>query len=569
MSTVAATAPAATTSAASAAAAAAAVHKRPLDNEPTAQAKRKGTKPASKPGRKPLGTEAKNKRTAQNRAAQRAFRERKERKMKELEDKVTHLETVREQNEVETEFLRSQLMTLISELKKYRPEQSTDTQVLEYLAKREEEKKDNSQDRSGGSANTSEEGADVSHSSSESHIRDNIQKKMDFTFEFPWKDNAGRTQFPSPGSSSVSSNHKPSFSSNAPFNVTNNTPSTSSASLDMFYQDDALPKFTSSSSERGNNSGTIADAGFSITNDFDFGSHFDEQVSEFCTRMNQACGTRNSPVPQTLSKQSSSTTTPITTTTTTHHDTTTTPAPALAPEEPNAASSSPQAGLNLTNTWETPSFGNLGFGGDGDSHGDGDGHGNGHGHGDGDDSNKWLFTSDLGPSPGAAVANTPSNNADILPFIDTSIAFPTEQNDLVFRDTAANNSSTVFDEFLEEDPVVHQLTTEESVYDVFSNDYGAKKGKPSSPEENKGNYTTLPLSQESSNPLVSDDVVPSRDGKLLKCGEIWDRITSHPKYSDLDIDGLCMELRTKAKCSEKGVVVNADDVQKALAKHMS
>ena len=46
----------------------------------------------NKSGQKPIDTEPKSKRTAQNRAAQRAYRERKERKMKELEDKVRLLE---------------------------------------------------------------------------------------------------------------------------------------------------------------------------------------------------------------------------------------------------------------------------------------------------------------------------------------------------------------------------------------------------------------------------------------------------------------------------------------------
>ena len=66
-----------------------------------------------------------------------------------------------------------------------------------------------------------------------------------------------------------------------------------------------------------------------------------------------------------------------------------------------------------------------------------------------------------------------------------------------------------------------------------------------------------------------NDVVPSKEGSLLRCSEIWDRITTHPKYSDIDVDGLCSELMAKAKCSERGVVINAEDVQLALNKHMN
>lgn len=55
-------------------------------------------------GRKPIDTEPKSKRTAQNRAAQRAYRERKERKMKELEDKVRLLEDANVRALTETDF---------------------------------------------------------------------------------------------------------------------------------------------------------------------------------------------------------------------------------------------------------------------------------------------------------------------------------------------------------------------------------------------------------------------------------------------------------------------------------
>lgn len=61
-------------------------------------------------------------------------------------------------------------------------------------------------------------------------------------------------------------------------------------------------------------------------------------------------------------------------------------------------------------------------------------------------------------------------------------------------------------------------------------------------------------------------VVPS-DGKFFTCSEIWDRITSNPKLSDIDLDNLCMELKTKAKCSERGVLVKEEDLNKALRDH--
>lgn len=75
------------------------------------------------------------------------------------------------------------------------------------------------------------------------------------------------------------------------------------------------------------------------------------------------------------------------------------------------------------------------------------------------------------------------------------------------------------------------------------------------------------------NKSLNDDeddnlVVPS-DGKFFTCSEIWDRITSNPKLSDLDLDNLCMELKTKARCSERGVLIKEEDLNKALLDHES
>ncbi|ORY02218.1 hypothetical protein K493DRAFT_334690 [Basidiobolus meristosporus CBS 931.73] len=69
-----------------------------------------GSKPTpKKAGRKPLTTMPADKRKAQNRAAQRAFRERKDKYVKELEDKVKELEDSNEKNQEENEKLRKLL----------------------------------------------------------------------------------------------------------------------------------------------------------------------------------------------------------------------------------------------------------------------------------------------------------------------------------------------------------------------------------------------------------------------------------------------------------------------------
>ncbi|KAL7951856.1 transcription factor PAP1 domain-containing protein [Trichoderma barbatum] len=73
-----------------------------------------------KPGRKPLTSEPTSKRKAQNRAAQRAFRERKEKHLKDLETKVDELEKASEAANHENGMLRAQVERISAELNHYK-----------------------------------------------------------------------------------------------------------------------------------------------------------------------------------------------------------------------------------------------------------------------------------------------------------------------------------------------------------------------------------------------------------------------------------------------------------------
>lgn len=77
-------------------------------------------KAPKKPGRKPLTSEPTSKRKAQNRAAQRAFRERKEKHLKDLETKVDELQKASEATNNENELLRRQVGKMTSELNEYK-----------------------------------------------------------------------------------------------------------------------------------------------------------------------------------------------------------------------------------------------------------------------------------------------------------------------------------------------------------------------------------------------------------------------------------------------------------------
>lgn len=86
-----------------------------------------------KAGRKIINTEAKNKRTAQNRAAQRAFRERKEAKLRALEETIVVLKGMNSKKNSETEYLKECLSELLTEVTKYRPANEKDQGILKRL----------------------------------------------------------------------------------------------------------------------------------------------------------------------------------------------------------------------------------------------------------------------------------------------------------------------------------------------------------------------------------------------------------------------------------------------------
>ncbi|SCU89920.1 LAFA_0E21880g1_1 [Lachancea sp. 'fantastica'] len=557
--------------------------KRVLDSPvpPEDPVKRRG----SKPGRKPLDTEAKNKRTAQNRAAQRAFRERKEQKMRELEDKVLRLERVQQQSEMESDFLRGQLQQLVTELQQYRPQQASDSHVLQYLAKSEQLQKrhehlrgrshsgsvsrSRSRSRSDGRNTSNTTPTDASENSSpavdDTKINENMKRKMSFTFEYPRVSDASPVESASTAASSGLPPNK-----SLPFLAP--TPSSSSGSLDLFSYNNtsdnqSLPKFTPSTNSN------------SLSNDFDFNSHFDEQVSDFCSQLNEACGTRECPMPKKNSPSSQSS--PIIQRLQQSRMPSVSSRSGSSVKSPNTTQQLPQAAqrqhvkqepeqLTLTNSWDSPQFGQSAFNLEAE-----------------DPINKWMFGgADFSKISG--VVKEPSFSAESLPFIDTSLAFPSDQQDHLFN----HNSDDVLTQFFEEDPTVNQLTTEESSYDPFRPNLESIAGKAASSSDIAGSTHSASESSVSTAITVPDqqliekasasssasidggadlveDVVPSRDGEMLKCSEVWDRVTAHPKYSDLDIDSLCFELRTKAKCSERGVVVNTDDVQKALSRHMT
>lgn len=137
---------------------------------------------------------------------------------------------------------------------------------------------------------------------------------------------------------------------------------------------------------------------------------------------------------------------------------------------------------------------------------------------------------------------------------------------------------------------------------VLSQDFGAffNDAFPlpdlGSPFHNLNDTTSPPapkkdLIAEIDSRLDNDDeeVVPGEDtSKMLTCTKIWcvlssqllsrlstllltvrrDRLQSMEKFrnGEIDVDSLCTELRTKARCSEGGVVVNEKDVEDIMGR---
>ncbi|KAF9926801.1 DNA-binding transcription factor yap1 [Linnemannia zychae] len=58
---------------------------------------------------------------------------------------------------------------------------------------------------------------------------------------------------------------------------------------------------------------------------------------------------------------------------------------------------------------------------------------------------------------------------------------------------------------------------------------------------------------------------PLIDGEqTIPCPQAWEQLAKHPNFDDADIDELCAELKSKAKCSGHGPVIPVSEVDKVL-----
>ncbi|KAH3685563.1 hypothetical protein WICPIJ_003464 [Wickerhamomyces pijperi] len=503
----------------------------------------------TKPGRKPIDTEPKNKRTAQNRAAQRAFRERKERKMKELEDKVTLLEDEKKSMNTESEFLRMQVQMLMNELARHKGVK--DFKELGLTLNLPVDQPNSGKTGSiSSSSTTSMSVANGGSSSVENTTPESATQP--FSFEFPWsrknsssfpKGSTSPLQFNSPNTAATGNSNN--SNNNVNPGLASDCSTTCSAQSSPPFEvlgitDDNLITFPSKQQtnvQKGQGQGQTPAQGQSLLGtDFNFDDHFDEGISDFCADLNSACGTKACPLPtkSSPSKTVSEISTP----------------PSRSQSHFNAFSG---VALNPTfsiNEELDQHINTL----------------------DNNNNSNSLFAPSSGITFDQSLAFSPAGLRDdsIFGFFDIDNQF--------------NESDKVKHKNEEDEDALKGLISEESRYDPFglfenvpllntattSNNTPATSDATTTP--NPKQYT-IPYSQinELTKPSTTDksksnenEIVPNKEGRLLKCTEIWDRVTSHPRYSDIDIDGLCSELRAKAKCSDKGVVIDYDDVNKVI-----
>uniref|UniRef100_A0A060T6M0 ARAD1C21252p n=1 Tax=Blastobotrys adeninivorans TaxID=409370 RepID=A0A060T6M0_BLAAD len=390
----------------------------------------KNSKGAKKPGRKPDPNEPASKRKAQNRAAQRAFRERKEKHLRDLEDRIKELENEATVANTENEFLKNQVQRLQDELKKYRNKSSPAS------------------------------GSMSSESSGESGLQ-----HRPFTFEFPFfADNSNNAPSTNTNSTPRSNNNN---------NKNNNSSSSSNNSGRLSQSAGASPFSALAKSNEASPLSLTSSSNSPFTPKLDTPNTSasskggcDDGEETFCDQLSLACGTKDHPIPK---------------------------------DEKVRAGSVMIAG---------------------------------------DDS-------------ASNIGSTPYNN------VDSGISGPSFDMDFLgsYRDPIFEQAEFNLPEL---------ATTEYSLFDPIENPnaIGSYMEPITEPKDTNANKNTDVATK---NDNEDADTVPAPSSKMMTCSAVWDRISAHPKFNDLDIDGLCSELRTKAKCSETGVLVTERDVDNVLS----
>ncbi|KAA8644550.1 hypothetical protein EYZ11_012798 [Aspergillus tanneri] len=475
------------------------------DNEDSGKKRRESDdKTAKKPGRKPLTSEPTTKRKAQNRAAQRAFRERKEKHLKDLETKVEELQKASDDVNQENGLLRAQVERLQVELREYRKRLSWMTTG------------------SGLSAMNAIPGA---YAKGASGLNNN-----EFMFDFP--------KFGDLPAAHIFNNGQLAKSNS---NNSKDEPTTqrSDSHVPGILNRNSLRSVSGQASIRSTNTPSVmtvtsADGTPSSTN-----SASRSQASKYSSAY--------------ITKQALST-----------HDSTTSGSPSSSSDshQSQLLSSSGTSPEPTTNSPVVKS------------------HENGHTCTYSTIDGEASFCAQLGmacgniKNPVPAVRHS-SESVSNTPGQTTNPEGQTDPSDFALGlDILAQQNGGQFDPVLFGD-------WREPQDAILSQDFGTffddafplpDLGSPSHNLSEVTNQQQPPkkdLVATIDQKLDEDEVVPGEDkSQMLSCTKIWDRLQSMEKFrnGEIDVDNLCSELRTKARCSEGGVVVNQKDVDDIMGR---
>ncbi|KAM0723756.1 hypothetical protein Q7P37_000746 [Cladosporium fusiforme] len=567
----------------------------PEEGDAKRQELQEGEKGSKKPGRKPLTNEPTTKRKAQNRAAQRAFRERKEKHLKDLETKVTELAKAREADQHENGILKAQIDRLQTELKDYRKRLSLN----------------------GTSSRNSPPSSTYGGHSGSGNAAVNAQNN--FQFDFP-KFGAlpGSQMFPNAndsqhGGTSTSTSQRGSVTPP----VTNQSPGAnvaygSTAQQPVLNRANSAGTSLSPGSMQGNGSNVGSpNTSASLNNNaanYNFAPYStNDNMHGFATTLPQMSGGGNDPFGDLFSPSI------MKTVNQSNNYFNSTQQKSNAPSANNGGEST--AGIpdnrvfrfNSTSDSASPSASSL-------SQWNANGTANSscgtspepsHGSPLNKEKSGEQYEKSSLQNTYNANTNANANNA----FMSNQYA----NNNLgAFDINNANYNVPQLDSF---DPVLFGDYRDNTQDNILGNDFSAgffddalntstplDYGSPSNlfgilqtlPQPMQQPSTTAPAPsrnlmaeidktrdggdedyglpnmqpQQTAQSQQAATTKKDSSGKLISCNSIWNQLQSNPDFQDgkFDLDGLCSELRAKARCSESGVMVDQDHVDKALKK---
>ncbi|KAI9759566.1 MAG: hypothetical protein M4579_002232 [Chaenotheca gracillima] len=491
-------------------------------------------KVARKPGRKPLTSEPTSKRKAQNRAAQRAFRERKEKHLKDLEVKVDDLEKASEAANHENGVLRAQVDRLQTELREYRRRLSSNSNGVTRSPPAPNAKN-----------NSSNRGFDANN----------------FKFEFP--------RFGGPAGGPTFNNGQLPAQPNKKPTPTQNTKSYSMPGA--FGRTNGQQGV--SPNARGNGSVGNLNAFANYSGDIDgladlfspsvLGSVTRSPESDYMNRgqglpaanQNNRGGSESSSgqgrTPPSQSESNGTTMTSPTASSVSHNGPTSSCGTSPEPSHQSPAAQKPlENGLKA----HPDDCGCSGMPADATGP-------------------QAEFCKNLAQACGNQ--SNPVPPALSMPNDTSATLAKTPGSEMNSIDWLAQQNGGQFDPVLFGEYRDSQDTLASADFGTFFNeayplpDLGSPFGENTMQEQPIPKKDFIEeMDAKANNEEEQDEVVPGEDtSKMLNCTKIWDRLQTNASFKngEIDVDNLCSELRKKAVCSETGVVVGDNDLEGVLA----